>query len=1207
MAGDENRGEIVRRQDNDVFEAKITLTDIIHSPVVSAGPEDSARFALEQMSANDVSCLAVTEQERPVGLITDRDLIKKARQFDWNHLSVGDIMNPAPFTVPQDMDYHEAYQLLVEHDIDHLIVVDDQSKLAGIASEPDFLRYLGPEGFSEFKPVSEVMIAHPVTFPEHESLEEVIRAMEMHDVECIVIERFGRPCGVITEHDVVQLLHLDAEALDQPVGQYMSKPPRTIRAGDSVHAASKLMTQHCIGRLVVVDAVGKTIGLVTQRDIIKSLGLNYTNFLKEVIRHQARRLSEVRPQISDTLILDNVLRSITDYGVVATDLDFRVIYHNPAAAEILDYQFDANDQASVKEVCARYGIDGDLWEKATRIISGAGSFCHSAKVESPSSIKYIDLRLSGIWDRSNELNGFLLMAHDVTELKHYEAEQAAYRKYLEDLGRVDHVIRQTTNLEKMIKELMEVISSIFHSDRSWLIFPCNPDAPSWSVSFHCERSQYANSASMLRDIPMTPEMACILREAVLADDVVVYDPQSGRTMVELTRQFGIRSQMVIATKPRLGSPWALVVQQCTYSRIWSESEQRLFVDIGHRVADALGNVLFMRSLHRAEREWEAAFNAVSDHIAVCDMAGTVLRANQSMRDFFRPKFGDPVGLNCRLLYCGSDDDDVSPPCIEAFAGKGPVVIETRFPTMEGWQLTSAYPCFESRGKQVGVVLVVRDITKQKSGEFALRESEERYRNLVDTMTEGLAIQDENGVVRYVNDSLCEMLGYQRDDLIGRPIADFIGEENMRRWAEVMRGNLEHRAQAYEAQVTRRGGERAYLRISPQILCDSQGVYKGSFAVFTDLTEQKRSEETLRKQWLAIEQSPNAIIIIGSDGIIEYVNPYLINLTGYSKQELVGQSVSMLETEEVPRQTYQELWRTVKAGGTWRGELRNKKKDGTLYLAAVEVTAIKDEQGKVTHFLAIQTDITDRRRAEEEARQHRDQLAHVARLSTLGEMASGLAHELNQPLTAINSYSETGMELLKNVEGEAAQQLAYLLEQSHSQAIRAGEIIRRLRSLVRKEGGLREEANLNELVKEVLAIAQPEYRDRNIAIEIDFEESLPPVCVDPIQIEQVILNLIFNAIEAMGNGGTMSLTTRSSEEEKVEFSVRDTGPGFDEQTRAKVFDAFFTTKGKGLGMGLSISRSIIKSHGGVLWAENAEPHGAIFRFTLPIAGVQQGGE
>ena len=1195
-------------QDLNVLEARITLTDIIHTPVISAVPGDSARSALERMSSNALSCMAVIDGGKPIGLITGRDLLRKAHDNHWSQLSVGDIMSPEPVTAPVDMDYHEAYQLLVEHDVHHLVVVDDQARLAGIASEPDFLRYLGPEGFSEFKSVSEVMIDQVLAFAEHEPLDEVIRAMDHYNVDCIVIERFGRPCGVVTEHDVVRLLRLEGEAFDQPVGQYMSRPPRTVRAGDSVHDASKLMTQHNIGRLVVVDGVGKTIGLVTQRDIVKSLGLKYTDFLKEVIRHQAKRLSENRFQVSDTLILDNVLRSITDYGVVATDLDFQVIYHNPAAAEILDYPFDSSNNDSVKEVCGRYGINSDLWEKATDIISSAGSFCHSAKIESPGFLRFIDLRLSGIWDRNGTLNGFMLMAHDVTELKQYEAEQAAYRKYLEDLGRVDHVIRQTTSLEKMIKELMEVIASIFQSDRSWLIHPCKPDAPSWSVTFYCERAQYANSPSMLRDIPMTPEKACVLREALLADDVVVYDSNTRRAIPEISKQFSVRSQMIMAIKPRLGSPWALVVHQCAYMRNWSQSEQRLFVDIGHRVADALGNVLFMRSLHRAEREWEAAFNAVSDHIAVCDMAGTVLRANKAMRDYFKPLFGDPVGVNCRELYYGSDKEGVAPPCIKAFAGQGPMVEEVCFPTMKGWQLTSAYPCFESRGKQIGVVLVVRDITRQKSNEMALRESEERYRNLVDSMTEGLAIQDEHGIVRYVNDSLCDMLGYFRDEIIGQPIASVIGEENMRRWAQVMRGNLDHKAQAYEAQVNKREGDAAYLRISPQVLCDSQGVYKGSFAVFTDLTERKHSEETLRKQWLAIEQSPNAIIIIGEDGIIEYVNPYLTNLTGYTREELVGQSISMLEAGESPRLVYEEMWRTVKSGETWRGELRNKKKDGTLYLAAVEVTLIRDESGKVTHYLAIQTDITDRRRAEEEARLHRDQLAHVARLSTLGEMASGLAHELNQPLTAINSYSETGIELLKNLDSEEGpQQLSYLLEQSHKQAMRAGEIIRRLRSLVRKEGGLRESADLNVLLNEVLAIAAPELRGRNVTVKKDVEEPLPPVQVDAIQIEQVMLNLIFNAIEAMGSGGTLSLSTKMSGAGSVEFSVADTGPGFDEETRAKVFDAFFTTKGKGLGMGLSISRSIIKSHGGVLWAENGEPQGAVFRFTLPLAGEKQGGE
>ena len=250
---------------------------------------------------------------------------------------------------------------------------------------------------------------------------------------------------------------------------------------------------------------------------------------------------------------------------------------------------------------------------------------------------------------------------------------------------------------------------------------------------------------------------------------------------------------------------------------------------------------------------------------------------------------------------------------------------------------------------------------------------------------------------------------------------------------------------------------------------------------------------------------------------------------------------------------------------------------------------------------LRREIEQRRQAEDRERQRLLEIAHVSRLSTMGELATEIAHEINQPLTAIAAYSDACAGLLRS-ENWRREELIATLESISGQARRAGEVIRRVRGFVRKEESRRAPADINEIVREVVQLAQTEARWRNVVIRLELAPALPSLPADRILIEQVILNLVRNAIEAMeameANGRTVTIETVPGADDAVEVAVRDTGPGLPE-TAEQVFVPFFTTKPQGMGMGLSISQSIVQAHGGRLWAAPNHPCGAVFRFTLPI--------
>jgi PAS domain S-box-containing protein len=372
----------------------------------------------------------------------------------------------------------------------------------------------------------------------------------------------------------------------------------------------------------------------------------------------------------------------------------------------------------------------------------------------------------------------------------------------------------------------------------------------------------------------------------------------------------------------------------------------------------------------------------------------------------------------------------------------------------------------------------------------------------------------------------------------------------------------------------------------------------------EISDRKQAEEKLRKLSRAVEQSPVTTIITDPAGHIEYVNPRFTEVTGYTLREVAGQTPRVLKSGQTSSETYQELWETITAGKEWRGELRNRKKDGTLYWASTAVSPITDRQGAVTHFLGISEDVTQRKRTEDEARRHRDELAHFGRISIMGEMATSLAHELNQPLTVISGCTQLALDKLRSG-NDGSEVLRDPLEQAAEQAKRANEIIRRIRNFIQKADQKRDATDINDAVRDVFNLLRSDAREHGAAIKLDLPGGLPSAMIDPIQIQQVIVNLAHNGIEAMSESPSTSriLTIRTSERRNatVEVAVHNGGKAIPPEYLQQVFDPFFTTKPGGLGMGLSISRTIVEAHGGTLWAESGPETGTVFRFALPVAG------
>jgi PAS domain S-box-containing protein len=1018
---------------------------------------------------------------------------------------------------------------------------------------------------------------------------------------------------------------------------------------------AQLLTVPIVGLMAVARQVaeGNFEGrvLVRSRDEIGALATAF-NFMTERLKATLEGLRRSEEDYRGTY--ENALE-----GIWRVSPDGRVLSANPAMARMLGY---SSPDELVASVC---DIGRQLYVRPQERNALLSAHAEGAAIVGR-ELEFYHKDGQRIWVLASarpihDEGGHLLFVEgfvaDITRRKRAEEERQAHLWFLESLDQVNRAIQGTHDLEPMMSEVLDAVLATFHGDRAWLVYPCDPEAASWHVPMEQARPAFPGAFALGLELPVDPDVAHVFHTVRASSGPVRFGPGAEHPLpAEAAQRFRIQSMMAMAIYPKGDQPYLFGLHQCSYPRVWTPQEERLFQEIGRRLEDALTSLLMLRSLRESEAKLEEAQRLT--HVGYWDHdrgADRLTWSDETYRIFGLPPQERIVTLTqwheqwTELIH--PDDQQIMVQAVaEALRGGPRYDVEYRVVRPDG-EVRIVHSrgdvMRDGSGRPRRMFGTVQDITDRKRAEEELQRQKAQLDELFELSPDAIVLTTLNNPQNLrINKEFTRMFGYTSEEAVGRRLRHLIAPADLRP-ADLTKNPdlLAGRTVEREVIRQRKDGTRFHAHITAKRV-RLRGDEDAAYIIYRDITERKRAELRLMTQHTVTQMLAEAATLEDvTPKILRAVCEFLLwdlgALWNLDRETGVLRCVEVWHKASVEVSQFEAISRasTFPSGIGLPGHVWSSREPAYIpdvvqdanfpraHIAAREglhaafgfpILLGSDVLGVMEFFsheirqpdrdllnmmATIGSQIgqfIERKRAEEALRHAQVELAHMTRVATLGELTASIAHEINQPLGAVVNNASACVRWLaaQNLE-EARQSAALVIEDGH----RAAEIIRRIRNLAQKAPPQKDWLDINATIRDVIALARSELHAHRVSLQTHLAGDIPLILGDRVQVQQVLLNLMMNAIEAMSGVGAgpreLWVSSKPLAATEVLIAVGDSGPGLDPQSLNRLFDAFYTTKPHGLGMGLAISRSIVAAHGGRLWATANTPHGAVFQFTLPM--------
>ena len=614
------------------------------------------------------------------------------------------------------------------------------------------------------------------------------------------------------------------------------------------------------------------------------------------------------------------------------------------------------------------------------------------------------------------------------------------------------------------------------------------------------------------------------------------------------------------------------------------------------------NITERKQAERVLIQLKATIDISMDGYWIVDMKGHILQVNEAYAKISGYSIDELMNMAISQLEAAEATEQIHAHIAKVVA-QGYDLFETRHRHKDGHiidiEISVAFlPEFQH------FCVFCRDISERKTMENELKASEAKFRSIIEVSPVPMALlNDEQLSLTFLNQAFVKTFGYSLDDI--PTLEDWwpkaYPDPDYRNWVKTAwqiameKAKQEHTdIPPLELVIHCKNSSNKSVIISAAEIHNSPGVH---LVILYDITQIKQIEAKLNAIFNA---SVEGIITIDMSGNIVSANAAVEAVFGYKPEELTGCKINTLFPSSSKQMQTFSLPQAVKVAGQIQ-EIEGIRKNGSV--VPLDLSIAEYSIDNVSYFTYIVRDVSLRKLREQQDKEHLDQLAHVTRLGLMGEMASGIAHEVNQPLAAISSYTQVSLNMI-NTENPDLVKLTEILDKTQQQALRAGRIIHRMREFVKSHSKHRSTADVNTLIYDAVNLCMGELKHNNIKLTFELKNHLPSVYVDHTQIEQVIINLIRNSVDALQNVPEkqqrhLTIDSRLTLDNTIQVMVKDNGLGIDEEQQQKILMPFYTTKADGMGMGLSISRSIIEAHEGTLNFNSEPGKGSTFYFTLPV--------